>query len=391
MTKAQMEALLKLLRGIDQQLKNPAVTPEHLQKLAVEIEERVKKGIPLEAMRPLHADPNGLPMTEKRKHLNEQVRFMLNYKLATQAPKAEMKALGLAGGAEGGFLVPEEFIAEVDRKLVKQAVIRPLARNFPGVGKKGSLPRETGTVTMIWENENVSTAETGNPSFGKIIWNLNKLKALTKLSLELFQNEKIDIVDLLSDMIAEQGAITEDTAFMNGLGAGRPTGLRLTPGYATIAQAGANLAYVDFVNMKHLMASQYRPGSTWLAHNDIIALAAKILDGSNRPIFLDLSLFAGQGTNQNIPPQTVGFILGLPLMEQNDIPTDLGGGSDESEIILANIKKAYWVFDGGTMEMSTTTEGFGTFEEDAIAVKGLKFVDGKGANEDAQVAGTGIK
>lgn len=386
-----MDAMLKLLRAIDLQLKNPAVTPDHLQKLSVEIEERIKKGLPAEAMRPLHADPNGLPMTEKRKQLNSQIRFMLNYTNARQAPKDEMKALGLGGGAEGGFLVPEEFIAEVDRKLVKVAVIRPLARVFPGVGKKGSLPRETGTVTMIWENENVSTAETGNPSFGKIIWNLNKLKALTKLSLELFQNEKIDIVDLLTDMIAEQGALTEDAAFMNGSGAGRPTGLRLTPGYTTLAQAGANLAYDDFVNWKHLLASQYRPGSTWLMHNDIIALAAKIKDTDGRPVFLDLSLFAGQGTNQNIPAQTVGFVLGLPIMEQNDIPVDLGGGSDESEVILANVKKAYWVFDGGNMEMSTTTEGFGTFEEDAIAVKGLKFVDGKGANEDAMVAGTGVK
>jgi HK97 family phage major capsid protein len=387
--KKQFDALLKLLRGIDEQLKNPAVTREHLEKLAGEIEERIKKGIPLEPMRPVHAVAG--PMTEARKHLNSQVRFMLNYDRASKAPKEEQKALGLAVGAEGGFLVPEEFIAEVDRKLVAAAVFRPNARVFPGVGKKGSMPRETGTVTMLWENENVATAETGNPSFGQIIWNLNKLKALTKLSTELFQNEKIDITDLLSDMIAEQAALTEDAAFMNGSGAGRPTGLRLMPGYETIAQIGANLAYDDFVNIKHLMLKQYRNGAAWMMHNDIIALAAKMRDDYDRPVFLDMSLFGGQGTNQNIPAQTVGFILGLPIFEQNDIPTDLGGGSNESEILLANLKRAYFIFDGGNMEMSSTTEGFGTFESDQIAVKGLKFVDGKGANEDALVAGTGIK
>lgn len=382
MTRKQLE---DLLRGVDAQLKNfkGVVNEVTLKAFGAELEERIMKRIPISEP-PI--DPAGKKMTADRKHLNAQIRGMLAYEKAKKMPEGERKALGLDVGSEGGFLVPEEFIAEVDRKLVKRAVIRPNARVFTGVGKKGSMPRETGTVTVTWEGELVATAETGNPSFGKHLWNLNKMKALTKLGQELIDNAAIDIVDLLADMIAEQVGLEEDAVFMNGSGVNRPTGLRNLAGVASIAQIGANVTYEDYVNVKHLLAVQYRNNAVWMLHNDILALTAKIKDGDNRYVFLDLSIMGGQGTMATIPPQTVGFILGHPVLEQNDIPVTLA--TDQSEAWFADLKRAYFVYDGGSMEMSSTTEGWGTFEEDAVGVKGLKFVDGKGANEDAAVYGS---
>lgn len=380
-----------LLRGVDAQLKSlgeQAVNATVLKAFGAELEERILKRIPMPE--PKNEVSTG-PMTKVRKELNAKVRGMLSYPKFKAMPAEDRKALGLDVGEEGGFLVPEEFIAEIDRKLVKQSVIRPNARVFTGVGKKGSMPRETGTVSVFWENENVSSVESTNPKFGNYQWNLSKVKALMKFGTELIDNDRIDVTDIVSDMIAEQVGVEEDKVFMDGSGAGRPTGLRSTPGVLSIAQIGANLAYADFVNVKHKLPVQYRPGATWILHNDIIAKAAKILDGDSRPIFLDLSVFGGQGTNMTIPPQTVGFILGHPILEQNDIPVDLGGGSNESEGWFGNLKKCYFIFDGGTMTMSSTTEGFGTFESDQMALKGLKFLDGKGANELSVVYGSGWK
>lgn len=383
MTRAQLEVIL---RGVEAQLKNfkGVVNETMLKAFGAELEARILKRIPVTEEKV--TDPAGNKMTKNRERINAQLRGMISHERGKKMPEAERKALGLDVGSEGGFLVPEEFIAEVDRKLVKRSVIRPNCRVFTGVSKKGSMPRETGTVQVVWEGELVSTAETGNPSFGKILWNLNKMKGLTKIGQELLDNAAIDIVDLLADMYADAMSIKEETAFMNGSGALRPTGLRNLPGVTSLAQIGANLAYEDFVDLKHTLAVQYRNNGMWLLHNDIIALAAKIKDGSNRFIFLDISIMAGQGTNATIPAQTIGFILGHPVLEQNDIPTDLA--STQSEGWFGDLKRAYFVFDGGTMEMSSTTEGWGTFEEDAVGVKALKFVDGKGANEDAVVVGT---
>jgi HK97 family phage major capsid protein len=258
------------------------------------------------------------------------------------------------------------------------------------VSKKGVLPKETGTVSVAWEGENFSSSETTNPKFGSIPWSLNKLKGLTKISRELVKHSGIDILDLLSTMFGEQIAIEQDKQNMNGSGSGRPLGIRNATGVSSTAQFGASLAYDDLVKAKHKLAVQYRRNASWLMHNDVVSLVARIKDTQGRPIFLDLSNMGGQGTNQTIPDQTIGFLLGRPVLEQADIPTNLGGGSNESEIWFGDLKR-YGIFDEGVMEMATTEEGAGTFEADQVAVKVLRYEDGKVLNADAFTKLTAVK
>ena len=381
-----VKALRELTGELGKLREEGVITKSILDKHMIDLESRILQRIPSGDRPAIHGD-----VKADRKRTVEQLRFMLANdarKFGKDSP--ELRALGVTTGEGGGFLVPEEFMAEVVRKQVKSAVIRPNARVFSGVGKKGILPRETGTVTMSWENENVAGTESTNPKFGQVSWNLNKLKGLTKISNELLGGAGIDVVDLLASMFAEQGALEEDKQFMTGDGSAKPLGIRNTTGVGSTTQTGANLAYADFVKAKHALKSQYRANATWLLHNDILALAAKIIDLQGRPIFLDLSSLGGQGTNQTIPAQTIGFLLGMPVVEQNDIPVNLGGGSNESEIWLADLNY-YGIFDQGTMEVTSTTEGFGTFESDQIAVKMLQFVDGKILQPEAFLKLTGVK
>jgi HK97 family phage major capsid protein len=381
-----VKALRELTGELGKLRAEGVITKAVLDKHMGELEARVLQRIPAGERVALHAEAKA-----DRKRMAEQLRFMLDHDARKfTKDSAELRALGVSTGEGGGFTVPEDFMAEVVRKQVKAAVIRPLARVFSGVGKKGVLPRETGTVTMSWENENVAGTESTNPKFGQVAWNLNKLKGLTKISNELLNGSGVDVVAILTDMFAEQGAIEEDKQFMNGLGAAKPLGIRNTTGVGSTTQTGANLAYADFVKAKHALPSQYRNNAIWLLHNDILSLTAKIIDLQGRPIFLDMSTFGGQGTNQNIPANTIGFLLGMPVVEQNDIPVNLGGGGNESEIWLADLNY-YGIFDQGTMEISSTTEGFGTFESDQIAVKMLQFVDGKILQPEAFLKLTGVK
>lgn len=378
----------KQLKALDEHLaaiKGAGLSTEQFEKIAGEIEKRVRANMPASPMRGIH--PSG--SDKDRKEVNKKLHAIID----PESSRADLKALGLTQGETGGYLVPDEFIAELDRKLVAEVVMRSIVRVFTGVGRKGSMPRETGTVTIVWGEENKKESETGNPKFGRIAWGLEKMKALTKLSQELVNNAEVDVIDVLTDMISEQMALEEDSVMTNGTGSGQPSGFRTAPFYPlvqSIAQVGANLAYEDFVNVKHKLPKQYRNGAWWLATNGVIAKAAKIKDTDNRPVFLDMSVFGGQGTNQTIAPQTVGFILGNPVGENNYIPENLGGGT-ESELWYGNFRRAYFLFDGGTMEMATTTEGWETFETDQVGIKATKFVDGKGANEDAVVYGSGIK
>ena len=96
----------------------------------------------------------------------EQMRFIMTHD--PMRHEAEGRALGIDPGEAGGFLVPAEFVAEVQRKLTDTAVMRALARVWSPVKHKGSMPKETGTVALRWEGENENNGETQNPAFGSI-------------------------------------------------------------------------------------------------------------------------------------------------------------------------------------------------------------------------------
>jgi len=379
-----MKLLLKqvenVLRGVEVQIKSLrqyAINDETLKTFGAALEDRVLKNVlakvPLGNMPDIH----GTSDLETHKQLNKVAHFILTEN-PRSCDKGEMKALGLTTGAGGGFMVPEEFIAEVQRKLTKDAVFRNISRIFTGVSRKGTIPQETGTVNVTWSGENVTGTENTNPKFGSLSWSLSKMLVLEKISNELVRESEVDILDLVTDMIAEQIILAEELTFMDGSGSGRPTGLRALANVGSRNQAGANLAYDDLVDIKHDLLSQYRKNGIYLMDNTILALIAKLKDSNGLPLFLNIGQLGGKGITDNVPVNTVGFILGSPVMEQNDIPTNLGGGSNESEIWYGDYKRAYAIFDGGTMEVSSTTEGFTTFETDQIAIKATKYVDGKG-------------
>ena len=113
-------------------------------------------------------------------------------------------------------------------------------------------------------------------------------------------------------------------------------------------------------------------------HNSVAKLVRLLKDLNNRYLWTD-------GLNE--APAT---ILGRPVLEQNDIPVDLGGGSDESEIWFGDLSY-YLIGDRQTMEVESTTQGAGTFEYHQVAMKLIERVDGKLGQTDAFNKLTAVK
>ncbi len=390
---------LKTLKGQMSAFSTSKAVQEQLEEMEKRLLNQIKDGT-TSALNPSKADTVPEARGTAFSHLSgediEGLAAKMKYILSGNSKfleKAgiEEKAMASSIGEDGGFMVPEQFINEVLRKLVKISVFPALARTFSGVGLKGSVPAEVGTVALTYEGENVKTTETGKPKLDSVNWGLNKLKGLTDIPMELLRFSAIDVLSLLSTMFSEAFDTNSDIVFMNGSGSNRPLGLRVdVSGMATLAQAGANLDWTDLVDLKHTLPVQYRQGATFIANNDTIAKIAKIRDDDNNPIFLDVALRPGGVAGSDLPPKTVGFILGLPLVEINSIPSDLGSG-DKSEIWLTNLKNGYAIFEDGQMEMSSTTEGGDAFEKDQMKVKAIQFHDGKATIKEASAFMSAVK
>ena len=289
---------------------------------------------------------------------------------------ATVKALSEGTGADGGFLVPTEFRAIVVEKLVKTSVIRPNATVIPMGRNKLEIPVEGAAVTASWTAENAAASES-NPTLGQVVLDTNKLTGLAKTSRELLADSAINVVNYVAAQFAKAFQVEEDKAFTTGSGSGRPKGINQYTITST-AQAGASLVADDLVKLFYSLPVQYRSRASWILHNSIISKVRQLKDTNGRYLWTD-------GFNE--APAT---ILGRPVLEQNDLPTNLGAGSDESEIYFGDVSY-YLIGDRQTLEVEQSTQAGDAFEKHQLWLKVIERVDGQLSTADAFRKLTAVK
>ncbi len=354
------------------------LTMEEFQKLLIETVETKIRELGLDkvdrkyAIFPTKDDPDGSDL----KNLTKEQKVMKFFQAVVFGDNATAKALSEGTGTEGGYLVPTEFRAAVVEKMYKEGVIRPRATVIPLTRDKMEVPAESGGVTVYWTGENSAFTES-NPTFAQVVLNTNKLTGLSKMSRELFADTAVNLMDYIARLFARAFNTEEDKKFMTGSGTGEPKGLRQYT-VTSVAQAGANLAADDIKELFYTLPVQYRSRASWLIHNTRIKLVDKLKDSQNRYLWADG--LAGA-------PNT---LLGRPVLEQNDIPTNLGAGSDESEIWFGDLSY-YLIGDREEMGVETTTQGAGAFENHQVAFKVWERIDGQLGITDAFVKLTAVK
>lgn len=312
---------------------------------------------------PSKEDPNG----DDLQNLSKEERVAKFLKAVVFGDNVLAKALSEGTGADGGFLVPVEFRAAVVSKRDLAAAIRPRATVIPMARDQLQVPAEAGGVSANWIAENAAITESaGTGILAQVTLNSNKLAGLSKTSRELLADSAVNVVDYLAGLFGRKFAQEEDKAFMTGSGTGQPKGVRqyTPPTGQSIAQAGASLVADDVIKLFYALPSQYRSGAVWLIHNSRIQLIRLLKDSQNRYLWTD---------GLNDAPNT---ILGRPVLEQNDIPTNLGAGTNESEVWFGDLSY-YLIGDRNEMTIESTTEGAGTFENHQAAIKVVERVDGQ--------------
>lgn len=305
----------------------------------------------------------------------------------------DAKALSIGTGSSGGYLLPEEFIAEVARKLVHKSVFLNVARIWSGVDMIGKMPRETGTVSVTIAGELVTPSQT-QFALGQITWALQKRMALTNLPQELWKFAGIDVLNLLSTMFAEQFQKTEDNLYLNGTGSQQPMGLLTqTTGMTSLVISGAQTQWQDLFRLKHSVKSQYREekrNCVYMMNNDTIEKVSTLTDDQNRPVFIDRGS-EGMG-GPDIPPQTVGFIAGHAVLENPYTPGPVTEGTvaATAKIVFGNFNRGYYSFKGQSMETKTSDQAYDAFLNDGLYARAIDFLDGKPAIPEALAILSGV-
>jgi len=353
MDKKELKALLKEIekekklakeKKEKESKKIDALMEKLAEKVAKNVKSATKEG---EVKAPEKGDPS------KAGDLKGEERIKEFFNAMIFGDKEKAKALAEGTDSLGGYLVPDEFRADIVDWALDKPVIRRFATVWPMKGKTLNLPALAADVAVYWGSENTSISTT-SADFGQVSLAVNKLNALIYLSTELFEDSAINLVPYLTGRFAQAIYREEDKKFVLGSGTGQPKGISQYTLGGTKAVSGAG-SVDDIIDCYWRLPQAHRENAVWLMSNLTIANVSKLKDDNGQYLLI-------RPTDGKLPT-----LMGRPVLEQNDCGKNIYFGD----------LRFYYIGDRRRMSVKTATEGAGTFEKDQVAIKVTERVDGK--------------
>lgn len=233
-----------------------------------------------------------------------------------------------------GYTVPTELANEILEKRDAIAKMRKHAFVFKASGNV-QIPTEGTGVTGYWVGENEDITES-NPTITKSDLVDYYLGARVLIPRKLLNTSAYNLVSYISRLAGRAIALVEETAFVGGDGSSKPTGFR-TATVGSIAQAGANLASSDVEDLYYELGEEYRVDAVFATSTNGMKLISNLRSTDGKRLY---------------PEVDQKMLKGLPLLEMGDIPSNLGVGTDETEIWIFS-PEFYWIKDGEDLFVET--------------------------------------
>ena len=247
------------------------------------------------------------------------------------------KALAEDTGSTGGYLVPEEYMAEVQREALENSVVRgngariiPMNRNIMRIPALNIASNAAGSifggVAAYWTGE-AETKTPSNPTFKQVQLEAKKLIGYVESSDELNDDSIVAMGGLLSDLFTQTIVFEEDVAFLTGNGIGKPLGIINAP--ATISVTRTTASKVGTEDLVAMLARFHRKGGqpVWIINQSVLPEIYKLKDENSNYILLP-------GMNGNISGALPTSIYGIPVIVSEKLPA-LGTSGD---IVLADMR-----------------------------------------------------
>ena len=293
---------------------------------------------------------------------NSQVCKTMSDEVRTKANLSE----GSTGS--GGYLVPEEFSAEILRLAPTYGVVRQNCRIIPMRYDTISIPAAGATdLTAKWVAE-AGQLKSTDPNFRQVQLVINKLAAIPKVTTELLADANVDVVAYLSMLIAESFAKEEDIAGIIG-GASPFVGMMGGTGVPTYPHVGGTgiitLSYPDLVRMTTELYSGATANAKFYFHRTAIGHIRSLITTAGAPIFT----------------ATANEIVGYPMVATEVLPSTrstAGITTATTYAIFGDMRKALAMGQRAGIEMKisdqATVGSDNLFEKDMVALRMIERV-----------------
>lgn len=221
----------------------------------------------------------------------------------------QLRALEVGTNSEGGYLVPEDFEATLVKSLAEFNVMRGLATVVPTTGDK-PIPTVASFGAAAWTAEEGAFNESDD-AFGVKTLVAHKATRLIKVSHELLEDSAFPIAAHIGDSYGRAFGTLEESAFVNGDGSSKPTGVVQGSTLGVTAAGAAAITADELIDLVHALRAPYRPRASFLVADATAGAFRKLVDGGGNYLWQP-SFQAGQ------PDRMMGYAVnisaGMPAM-----------------------------------------------------------------------------
>lgn len=193
-------------------------------------------------------------------------------------------------GADGGFMVPPDFAAQVTQLVTGE---ESLVSRFRPITTMSNQVTVTVDETTPWGASGIYAewlAEAGTftqrkPVQRQVTATLQKVGALVPITDELLQDAPA-IESYLTRKVGQAIASKVNEALITGNGTGKPLGLSGAPGIVTQAKSGATLAAKDLMNMLTRIPPESVGSALWIVHSSFLPETWSLAI-SNQPVYVN--------------------------------------------------------------------------------------------------------
>lgn len=286
-------------------------------------------------------DPSSAPVpTDARPALSgvktdadtQRSAFVNDYLRKGREAGVQLKSIDMASPSDGGYAVPREIDAIIDRTLRDISPIRKIA-NVVKVGSAGYRKLVTlGTVASGWASDTAARPDTATPNFVEVVPPMGDLYANPAASQAMLDDTFFDVETWLADEIAREFARAEGAAFINGSGVNQPSGLLTAPasnqsdalrnfGTLQYIATGVDAAFPAsqpenlLMDVVQALRPAYRQGAVWVMNSATMTKIRKFRSADGDLLW-----------QPSLSDSRPDMLLGYPVIDAEDMP-DVGSAS----------------------------------------------------------------
>jgi len=251
----------------------------------------------------------------------------------------ELRALQVGTTTEGGHLVPTDLERQLVEVMREENIMRSLS-TVKTFGNDRNIPVRDGNATATWVAEEGAFLE-NDPTFAQVALAAFKAGVLLKVSDELLQDQVVDLNSHLATELGRATAALTETAYVNGNGTAKPTGVVVGSSLGKTAAATGAVTGDELIDLHDSLKRIYANRATFMMAGPTRTAVRKLKDGNGQYLWQP-GLQAGHPDN----------LLGRPVAISDDMPAMTTG---LKSIIFGDFK-FYWIADRAAMFLKRLEE-----------------------------------